>query len=268
MASYTPLDQAGPQRLPAAVLHPGDPFPGTWNIVATWTYRRQQGAWVERVADPGYGGRYIGMMAQVVYHSTAPRSTKVSAVATALIRASGRLGCPWRAERYRRGDRNPEWTERCAIERQAYYASGPGVGIDIVALDNVTTQAVYTAQQQRMAAHRAAHPRAYRDESEVMPALSGPPEPGMERIEWLAKHITNLVPLWAELDDLAPHVARRAAARSALARVAGYEASRAGEDAHYLAAGALHLASLNEYARRVLDQGEATREEGADHAVL
>ncbi|MCA1572696.1 MAG: hypothetical protein LC798_20855, partial [Chloroflexi bacterium] len=92
----------------------------------------------------------------------------------------------------------------------------------------------------------------------AMAPITGPPEPGQERIEWLAQRITYLTGF--QKGNLAPHAARRSAARRVLARVAGYEPERAEDDALYMASASVYLASLNEYARRVLDGGEESRD--------
>lgn len=96
--------------------------------------------------------------------------------------------------------------------------------------------------------------------------IESPPEPGIERARWLGDAITRVTGI--QSPNLEAHAKRRAAARRVLARLAGYEPSRPDEDALYMASGSVMLAGLNEYARRVLDQGEASREDGTDHAVL
>lgn len=86
---------------------------------------------------------------------------------------------------------------------------------------------------------------------EAVHPLSAPPEPGVERARWLGEQITYMMPRTAYL-DWTPMSRRRVAARVALAKMNGYEASDEEGDALVLMAPAsLQLQFLNEYAGRV-----------------
>ena len=179
----TLIDQAGPSRAPAAVLHPDDPLPKTWPSLRS-----------------GH-----------------------TAASAALLRL-----------------RN----------------MGVGTLRDI------------DAQLAEHGLKREPRPQIRKTADGVMEPLSGPPAPGLdlERARWLGERITYATGYGTS--DLVPHARRRSAARRSLARVAGYEASRPDEDALYIGSGALVLAQLNEYARRVLDEGETPITGGTDNALL
>lgn len=104
-------------------------------------------------------------------------------------------------------------------------------------------------------------PRASEPDNGLRP-LSAPPEPGLERARWLGRQITDLTGYVGT--DYSPHARRRIAARRTLARVNGYEPEQAEHDGLYIAGASVQLAGLNEYARRVLDEGQPTNEDQTD----
>jgi hypothetical protein len=97
--SYDPLLEAGPLRLPAAIVHPDDELPSTWRLFSTWSYRGQRGAWLlrhnageplrEHRRAPGresYEVR-LGDAALIVYRAAAPRRNRAH-VGTAISKAA------------------------------------------------------------------------------------------------------------------------------------------------------------------------------------
>lgn len=92
----TLLDRAGPEGMPAAILHPDDELPKCWDVFTAWEHDGERGAWLIRPTDMSRltGWRQIQEpVVQVVYRDDAPVHTRVS-LSHLLLAARRALTCP------------------------------------------------------------------------------------------------------------------------------------------------------------------------------
>lgn len=156
-----------------------------------------------------------------------------------------------------------EW-ERVTIDGQVWAYEEPACWTPI---EFTTTKKVWTAHGARVAQghwHRSLSNRIYAmqqgggatqstpKKAALRPATPPPPADSLARAEWLGQQITMMAS--AEENTYAPHTRRRIAAHRALAMVNGYEPASPENDGMTLYGTlSLHLAGLNEMARRAFD---------------